>query len=146
MSNRIRHIKREKNGAREIPIKNKIVLAVCSGRQIFVVLYGGEVIFFELDKERDTIEMRKEFYVNDEAVAMELTPIESNKIDQNTSKRASRFLIIATKNYEIIVYKIAFKSERETLFEQVFTENLKSPIQTLSSIIVANNDDSSSNG
>ena len=43
--------------------------------------------------------MRKEFYVNDETVAMELTPVENNKIDANTSKRASRFLIIATKNY-----------------------------------------------
>jgi hypothetical protein len=99
MSNRIRHIRREKNGTKEIPIKNKIVLAVCSARQLFVVLYGGEVIFFELDKEKDAIEMRKEFYVNDETVAMELTPVENNKIDANTSKRASRFLIIATKNY-----------------------------------------------
>lgn len=41
MGNKIRHIKREKNGAKEIPIKNKIVLAICSGKQIFAVLYGG---------------------------------------------------------------------------------------------------------
>lgn len=55
MGNKIRHIKREKNGAKELPIKNKIVLAICSGRQIFVVLYGGEVMFYELDKEKDSV-------------------------------------------------------------------------------------------
>lgn len=55
VGNKIRHIKREKNGAKELPIKNKIVLAICSGRQIFVVLYGGEVMLYELDKEKDSV-------------------------------------------------------------------------------------------
>ncbi len=30
-------------------------MAISSGRQIFFVLYGGEVMFYELDKERDNI-------------------------------------------------------------------------------------------
>ncbi len=55
-------------------------MAVCLGRQVFIALYGGEVIFFELDREKDALEMRKEFYVNDEIVAMELTPLENNKL------------------------------------------------------------------
>lgn len=55
VGNKIRHIKREKNGVREIPVKNKMVLGVCAGRQLFVALYGGEVIFSELDREKDSL-------------------------------------------------------------------------------------------
>jgi hypothetical protein len=56
--------------------------------------------------------MRKEFYVNDEIVAMELTPLENNKFENGHIKRASRFMIIGTKNYEILIYKMVFKHEK----------------------------------
>ena len=55
VGSRIRHIKREKNSAKQLSIKNKVVLATCSGRQLFVALFGGEVMFLQLDREKDNI-------------------------------------------------------------------------------------------
>ena len=50
VGNKIRHIRREKNTTKEHQIKNKIVHSVCLGRHVLVALFGGEVIYLELDK------------------------------------------------------------------------------------------------
>ena len=46
---------------------------VCLGRQLFIVLYGGEVLYYEL--ESDALYLRREFYTSDEVVSLDSTPL-----------------------------------------------------------------------
>lgn len=56
-------------------MKNKVVIALAIGRQMVLALFGGEILYFELDKDKEQIEQKKDFYVDDEVLALEFTPI-----------------------------------------------------------------------
>ena len=67
---RIRHIRRERGPVKEYNMKNRVVLALAVGRQMFLALFGGEVVYFELDKDKEQLEQKKDFYVDDEVIAL----------------------------------------------------------------------------
>ena len=56
-------------------MKNKVVLAAAIGRQLFLALFGGELVYFQLDKDKEHLQHKKDFYVDDEVIALEFTPI-----------------------------------------------------------------------
>ncbi len=72
---KIRHIRKERGAVKEYTMKNRVVYAVATGRQMVLALFGGELVYFELDKDKEQLEQKRDIYVDDEVLALEFTPI-----------------------------------------------------------------------